>query len=324
MTTNTKPQIIAIEEHYWDKEVAATFGPTDTMRGAPGIVERLYDYADLRIREMDEAGIDIQVLSHGAPSTQRGDAESMVRLAHASNDRLADIVRAHPDRFGAFAALPTPEPRAAADELERCVAKLGFKGAMVHGPTNGVFFDDKRFWPIFERAQALDVPIYIHPATPLPEVAALYYKDYLDAFPALLTAGWGFTVECATQAIRLVLSGVLDKYPGTRIILGHLGESIPFSLWRINQALSRQGNRDTSFSFRDYFCNHFWITTSGNFSNPALLCCVMEMGIDRILFSVDYPFVPNKPGVAWIPNIPLCAQDKEKLLNGNAKRLLKM
>ena len=219
----TKPQIIAIEEHYWDKEVAATFGPTDAMRGAPGIVERLYDYADLRIREMDEAGIGIQVLSHGAPSTQRGDAESMVRLARAANDRLADIVRAHPDRFGAFAALPTPDPKAAADELERCVTKLGFKGAMVHGPTNGVFFDDKRFWPIFERAQSLDVPIYIHPATPLPEVAAVYYKDYVEAFPGLLTAGWGFTVECATQGIRLVLSGVLDKYPGTRIILGHLG-----------------------------------------------------------------------------------------------------
>jgi predicted TIM-barrel fold metal-dependent hydrolase len=273
---------------------------------------------------MDEAGIDFQVLSHGAPSTQRGDAEAMVKLARGANDRLREIVRAHPDRFGAFAALPTPDPKTAADELERCVTKLGFQGAMVHGPTNGVFFDDKRFWPIFERAQALDVPIYVHPATPNEKVAEIYYKDYLKDFPGLLTAAWGFTVECATQGIRLVLSGVLDKYPGTKIILGHLGESIPFSIWRITQALSRQGNRDTSFSFRDYFCKHFWITTSGNFSNPALLCCVMEMGIDRILFSVDYPFVANKPGTDWIPTMPLCAEDKEKVLNGNAKRLLRL
>jgi predicted TIM-barrel fold metal-dependent hydrolase len=322
--TIQKSRVIAIEEHYWDREVAATFGEADAMRRASGILQRLYDYSDLRIKEMDEAGIDFQVLSHGAPSTQRGDAESMVKLARGANDRLREIVRAHPDRFGAFAALPTPDPKAAADELERCVTKLGFQGAMVHGPTNGVFFDDKRFWPIFERAQALDVPLYVHPATPNEKVAEIYYKDYLKDFPGLLTAAWGFTVECATQGIRLVLSGVLDKYPGTKIILGHLGESIPFSVWRITQALSRQGNRDTSFSFRDYFCKHFWITTSGNFSNPALLCCVMEMGIDRILFSVDYPFVANKPGTDWIPTMPLCAEDKEKVLNGNATRLLRL
>lgn len=140
----------------------------------------------------------------------------------------------------------------------------------------------------------------------------------------MLTAAWGFTVETATQGIRLVLSGVFDAYPEVKIILGHLGESLPFSLWRIDHALSRPGNRNTSFSFRDYFSKHFWITTSGNFSNPALLCCVMEMGIDRILFSVDYPFVANKPARDWIPTIPLCAEDKAKLLSGNAERLLRL
>src|SRR5262245_58756136 len=319
-----KPRIIAIEEHYYDKEVAATFESTDAVRAASSIVERLYDVGELRIKEMDEAGIDMQVLSHGAPSTQRGDPETMTKLARAANDRLREIVRARPDRFAAFACLPTPDPKASADELERCVTKLGFKGAMVHGLTNGLFFDDKRFWPIFERAQALDVPLYVHPATPHPAVVDAYYKDYLKDFPAFLSAGWGFTVEIATQGIRLVLSGVFDKYPEVKIILGHLGESLPFSLWRINQALSRDGNRDTSFSFRDYFCKHFWITTSGNFSNPALLCCVMEMGVDRILFSVDYPFVMNKPGTDWIPNIPLSAEDKTKILSGNAERLLRL
>ena len=223
-----------------------------------------------------------------------------------------------------FACLPTPDPKAAADELERCVTKLDFKGAMVHGLTNGVFFDDKRFWPIFERAQALDVPLYMHPAVPHPAVVEAYYKDYLDEFPGLLTAAWGFTVETATQGIRLVLSGVFDAYPDVKIILGHLGESLPFSLWRIDQALSRQGNRNTSFSFRDYFSKHFWITTSGNFSNPALLCCVMEMGVDRILFSVDYPFVLNQLAADWIPTIPLSAEDRAKILSGNADRLLRL
>jgi len=323
MNTLSKPRVIALEEHYWDREVAATFAPLDGVRGAPGIVERLNDVAELRIKEMDAAGIDLQVLSHGAPATQRLTGETAVALARGANDRLREIVRAHPDRFAAFACLPTAEPKAAAEELERAVTTLGFKGAMVHGLTNGVFFDDKRFWPIFERAQALDVPLYVHPATPHPAVVDAYLKDYVEDFPALLSAGWGFTMETATQGIRLVLSGVFDAYPNVKIILGHLGESLPFLLWRINHALARPGNRP-SFSFRDYFCKHFWITTSGFFSNPALLCCVMEMGIDRILFSVDYPFVANKPAADWIPTIPLSAEDKAKLLSGNAERLLRL
>ena len=324
MATPQKPRIIAIEEHYWDREVAAAFEPAEATRNAPAIVERLYDIAHLRIKAMDEAGIDLQVLSHGAPATQRFDGATAVTLARGANDRLLEVVRAHPDRFAAFACLPTPDPKAAADELERAVTKLGFKGAMVHGLTNGVFFDDRRFWPIFERAQTLDVPLYVHPATPHPAVVEAYYKDYVKEFPSITNAGWGFTVETATQGIRLVLSGVFDAYPDLKIILGHLGESLPFSLWRISHAMSRPGNRVTPASFRDYFCKHFWITTSGNFSNPALLCCVMEMGVDRILFSVDYPYVENKPGTDWIPTIPLSAEDKRKIMSGNAERLLRL
>jgi 2,3-dihydroxybenzoate decarboxylase len=232
-------------------------------------------------------------------------------------------VKASAGRFEAFAVLPTADPKAAADELERAVTKLGFKGAMLHGLTKeGQFLDGKRFWPIYERARALDVPIYMHPAVPHKAVVEAYYRDYLEQFPGLLTAAWGFTVETATQGIRLVLSGVFEAYPGLKIILGHLGESLPFSLWRIDMALARQGNRSTSF--RDTFREHFWITTSGNFSTPALLCCVMEMGVDRILFSVDYPFVPNGPGPKWMEGVPLCTEDREKILNGNARRLLRI
>jgi len=153
-------------------------------------------------------------------------------------------------------------------------------------------------------------------------VADAYYKDYLDKFPQLLTAAWGYTVETATHGIRMILSGAFDKYPRLKIILGHLGESLPFSAWRINMALSRGADKPSTF--RDTFCEHFWITTSGNFSTPALMCCVMEMGVDRILFSVDYPFVPNPPGTKWMADLPLSLEDRTKILSGNTRRLLKM
>jgi predicted TIM-barrel fold metal-dependent hydrolase len=319
-------KVIALEEHYWDREVSSHFKERGPEMRIPALQERLYDVDALRIKEMDEAGIDLQVLSHGAPATQRIDAETAVPLARRTNDRLHETVQKHKGRFEGFAILPTADPKAAADELERAVTKLGFKGAMVHGLTaiDGalLFLDDKRFWPIYERAQALDVPLYMHPAVPHKAVVEAYYKDYLGEFPGLMTAAWGFTVETATQGIRLVLSGVFEAYPRLKIILGHLGESLPFSLWRIDMALARQGNRKTAF--RDTFREHFWITTSGNFSTPALLCCVMEMGVDRILFSVDYPFVPNPPGVKWMEHVPLGNEDRAKILHGNAERLLKL
>ncbi len=324
-----KPFVIALEEHYLDAEVKAKFAPADAAAGRPPrLAERLGDLGALRIREMDEAGIDLQVLSHGAPSVQKMDPETAVALARNANDRLYEACRAHPTRFAAFTVCPTPDPKAAADELERTVTKYGFKGAMIHGLTNGMFHDDKRFWPIYERAQALDVPIYIHPAYPHPAVVEAYYKEYIGDFPILASAGWGFTVETATQGIRLVLSGVFDAYPKLQIILGHLGEGLPFYLWRINQALSRDsgggGTMKKSVAFREIFSEHFHITTSGFFSDPALQCCITELGIDRVMFSIDYPFVANKPGADWINALSLNAADKTKILSGNAKRLLKL
>src|ERR687892_2429382 len=319
-------KVITLEEHYWDRSLAEHFKERGPEMRVPALQERLFDLGALRIEEMDEAGIDLQVLSHGAPATQRLDAETAVPMARAVNDRLHEAVKAHPGRFEGFAVLPTADPKAAADELERAVTRLGFKGGMVHGLTAiggaNLFLDDKRFWPIFERAQALDVPLYMHPAVPHKAVIEAYYKDYLDQFPGLMTAAWGFGVETATQGIRLVLSGVFEAYPRLKIILGHLGESLPFSLWRIDQALSRTGNR--AVSFRDIFCEHFYITTSGNFSDPAMLCCVQEMGVDHILFAGDWPYVPNPPGVKWMEQAPLSREDRAKILNGNAKRLLRL
>ena len=245
-----KSYVIALEEHYLDPEVKQFGGPG----AGRDIVERLDDLGALRLREMDEAGIDLQVLSHSIPGLQAVDAATGVPLARRVNDRLYEAVRAHPDRFAGFAALPTADPKAAADELERTVTKLGFKGAMVNGLTGGLFHDDERFWPIYERAQALDVPIYIHPALPQQAVIEAYYKGYTEKHPGILRAAWGFTVETATQGIRFVLSGVFDAHPGLKVIIGHLGEglacdstwmSMPFSSISFRRSAPRSSRRST-------------------------------------------------------------------------------
>jgi hypothetical protein len=195
--------------------------------------------------------------------------------------------------------------------------------SIINGLSNGEFLDLPKYWPIFARAEKLDVPVYLHPAVPHETVHGVYFADYEKKFPSFARPAWGYTMENGTQAIRLILSGIFDHHPNLKIIVGHFGETIPFLLWRIDQALSRPGQQ--SISFRDIFCRNFWVTTSGFFSNPALLCCVMEMGIDRILFAVDWPFVADsKPAVDWMKTVPLCDEDKEKILSGNAKRLLKL
>jgi predicted TIM-barrel fold metal-dependent hydrolase len=313
--------VIAIEEHYWDAELAKTYTGSEAAR--PGEQQkRLFDFDELRIAEMDEVGIDMQVISHGAPSTQKLGPDVAVGLTQRMNDRLHAEVARNRRRFAAFAALPTAVPEAAADELERAVMMLGFKGAMLHGLANDVFLDDRRFWPIYARAEKLDVPIYFHPSLPQADVRRIYYDDYAKDFPTVARPAWGYTVETATLGIRLVLSGVFDKHPRLKIILGHLGETLPFLIWRIDQALKRPGQK--SMSFRDIFCNNYYITTSGNFSSPALLCCIMEMGVDHILFAVDWPFVANPPALQWMQTVPLSDQDKTKILSGNAKRLLRI
>jgi predicted TIM-barrel fold metal-dependent hydrolase len=245
-----------------------------------------------------------------------------VDLTRRVNDRLAEACARYPTRFAGFAALPTPRPEEAALELQRCVQDLGFKGAMIHGMTNGVFHDDKRFWPIFAMAEKLDVPIYLHPAVPHPEVMKVYYDDYAREFPTVIRPAWGFTVETATQAIRLILSRVFETHPGLKFVLGHFGETLPFLLWRINQALQRPGQ--DALSFRETFCKHFYVTTSGHFSTPALVCTMMEMGMDRIMFAVDYPYVVNADAMKWIDTLQISGEDRAKMLGGTAQKLFRL
>ena len=321
MATLQKIPVIALEEQYWDAELVSHLVGAEGTR-SKDLLQRLHDLGEIRIREMDEVGIDMQLLSHGAPSGQKLPEDIAVELCKRVNDRLAKAIALHPTRFAGFAALPTIHPEAAADELDRCVSELGFKGAMIHGLTNGLWLDDKRFWPIFARAEKLGVPIYLHPSFPHPDVMKAYYAEYAQEFPQVIRAAWGYTVEAATQAIRLVLSRVFEKHDGLQIILGHMGETLPFLLWRINQALSRPGHEE--LSFREQFSRHFHVTTSGNFSTPALMCTMTELGMDRIMFAVDWPFVANKPAMDWVETLQISREDKVKLLSGNAKKLLKI
>ena len=316
-----KIPVIALEEHYWDHELAQQLQGAEGTR-SKDLLNRLYDVGELRLKEMDEAGIDIQVLSHGAPSAQKLNPDIAVDLTRRVNDRLAEAIARHPTRFAGFAALPTAHPEAAARELERCVKELGFVGAMICGLTNGVFHDDERFWCIYERAEALDVPIYFHPSFPDADVSRIYYDKYARDFPQVVRAAWGYTVETATQAIRLVLSRVFEKHPRLKVVLGHFGETLPYQLWRIDQALKRPGHDE--ISFRDIFTRNFYITTSGHFSSTALVCAMMEMSMDHIMFSIDYPFVQNHPAMQWLDTLQISQNDMRKFLSGNARNVLKL
>ncbi len=305
------PKVVVLEEHFSHPEL---------LGGMPlkPLGERLMDLGQGRIAAMDEAGIDLQVLSHFPSGPQNLPAERAIEMARRTNDLIAETVARRPDRFAGFAALPLTAPDAACAELERAMRDLGLKGAMLHGMAAGVPLDDRRFWPVFQTAEALDAPIYIHPDAPPPAVAEAYYQGY----PALLGPGWSYTVESATQALRLMICGVLDTCPGLKLILGHLGESLPFSIVRCDSILTPRANLKRRLI--DYFHDHFWITTAANWSYPALTCTLMEMGPERVLFSVDWPFASNTEGRAFIDNAPLDEAVRAGILGANAVELLKL
>lgn len=314
-------RVIAIEEHFWSGDFAAQFSGPKADR-SPDLMRLLEDYAPLRLADMDAAGIDLQVVSHAPPGGQRLNADTAVEACREVNNTLAALVRAHPDRFAGFATLPQAHPEEAADELQRCVEELGFVGAMMFGVTDGKFLDEKFFWPIYARAEKLKVPVYLHPSMPHPQVRDIYYGTYAQTHPALIGAAWGFGIETGTLGIRMVLSGVFEAHPGLQVILGHLGEGITFQLARIDEALSRPGNAPSNFA--STFRSNFHITTSGFFSDSALRCCIEEMGTDRILFAVDWPFVSNAEGTDWLRAFPTDPATLAKLFAGNAERLLSL
>ncbi|HKF75070.1 MAG TPA: amidohydrolase family protein [Candidatus Dormibacteraeota bacterium] len=312
---------IAIEEHYVRQPPATQ----DRPRPLPEEVQaRLLDLGPARIADMDAAGIDVQVLSLLSPGAQRFAAAEAAARAREENDRLADAVRRHPDRLAAFAAVPTADPAAAADELERAVSTLGFRGAMIHGPTEGRFLDDQRFWPILECAEALGVPIYLHPAPPPAAVAAAYYAGFSPGVTSTLaTSGWGWHIETGLHVLRLVLAGAFDRFPRLQTVIGHLGEALPFMLARTSMTLPPAAT-GLQRTVAEYIRENVHMTTSGFFSVPPLLNALLEVGADRVLFAVDYPFSSSAAGAAFLDAMPVSAADREKIAHGNAERLLRL
>jgi len=253
------------------------------------------------------------------------DAATANALARDANDRMAAAVQARPDRFAAFATLALQEPDKAAAEFERTVRHLGFKGVMLNGTANGQFLDHPRFTPIFEAARALDVPIYLHPAPPPKPVMDAYYSGLPGpaATYLLSTAGWGWHAETAMHSLRLILAGVFDRFPGLKIILGHMGENLPFSIARADMVF-RLGSTNLKRSIGEYFCEHFYVTTSGFFTTPPFQCMQQVVGIDRIMFSVDYPFSANTLGRKFLDNLAVGPEDMQKVTHRNAEKLLKL
>lgn len=314
--------IIALEEHFFDVSWNEVFDPAlHSARPMSGLIAAMADLGERRLAEMDEAGIDLQVISHGPPGAQGVRAGASVPWCRASNDGLSAVVASTPDRFAALASVPTDDPDAGADELQRAVEEGGHRGAILHTLGSGPSLDEARYRPIFRRAAALGVPIYLHPADPGPQMMEGHYRLYSRTHPMFVRAGWGFMVEAGTQAMRLVLSGLFEECPELQIILGHLGETIPYQLERIDEALSR----DTPMkNFREVFTGHFHVTTSGFFSDHALTCAIAAMGAERVMFSVDWPFASNTAGTDWLRKAPLSEPEREMIASGNAARLLRL
>jgi predicted TIM-barrel fold metal-dependent hydrolase len=320
-------RIIALEEHFILPREEQNL-PPGAHRGNDrekllgfDVIAELLDLGKSRLAAMDAAGIDVQVLSHNQPGCQALDADAAIPVAREVNDLLSEAVKSHPDRFAGLAALPTADPAAAVKELERAVTTLDFRGAMINGHTRGSFLDEKKYWGIFECAESLGVPIYLHPSIPHPAVMQAYFEGY----PELAFAAWGFGIDTGAHFLRLVFAGVFDAFPKLTFILGHLGEGLPFMLHRIQDqtqlAALRRGLKRTP---AQYLTENLVVTCSGNFSAAAFLCSVAALGVDNVLFSVDWPYESNSAAVEFLKRQPLGPHDMAKVAHLNAERVLRL
>jgi predicted TIM-barrel fold metal-dependent hydrolase len=325
-------RIITLEDHYATPMDRALIPPPTPERAeflkfidersGFSVSEALLDLGEIRLAHMDRCGIDYQVISLTHPNAQGYAPETAIPLARDANDRLHEACKRHPTRFGGFASLPTADPTAAVKELERCVTQLGFHGALVCGHTQGEFLDARRFWGIFECAEALGVPLYIHPGMPHPLAMQAYFQGPVEP---MSRAPWGFAIDAGTQFLRIAMGGVLDRFPKLTIVLGHLGEGIPFVLDRMNSHTERSCRAlGLKRTFKEYFLENVMVTTSGNFSIPSLICTLMTLGSERVMFSVDWPYEKNEWGMDYLKRLPVSPEDLEKITHRNAERLLKL
>jgi 2,3-dihydroxybenzoate decarboxylase len=318
---------IAIEEH---------FAIEDTLRESteyalPGQLNaferRMLDVDDERLGEMDKHGIGFAILSLNAPGVQSVfDSRKAVDVARRANDAVAAAVARHPDRYAGFAAVPMQDPDAAIVELTRGVKDLGLKGVMLNGFSQVgdadtiVYYDDPRFRPFWAAVEQLEVPFYLHPRDPLPDRVTFY-----DGHPWLRGASWAFGVETATHALRLMSSGIFDTQPRLTGILGHLGEMLPYCIWRFDHRVTKRPRGIPARKpFTDYLRSNFYVTTSGNFHTNTLRAAIAELGVDRVLFSVDYPFEECGDAASWFDGCEISDSERAKVGRDNAARLFKL
>jgi predicted TIM-barrel fold metal-dependent hydrolase len=327
---------IALEEHFDHVGAVAPKGSRIDVQGLVKtmgydaswfdiVSERLTEFDDKRLAEMDASGIDVAMLSHTVPGVQGIlDPSEATAVARDVNDFLAGVVSRHPDRYRGFAHVALQDPQRAGEELERCVERLGFTGVMINGYSNvedlgkGVYLDEPSVLPFWEAVAALNVPVYLHPRP------ALQQRIY-EVHPELIGAAWGFAPETATHALRLVYSGLFDRFPQLTVILGHLGETLPYFAWRIQHCFEyNPADKRPQRRLQDYLCENFYVTTSGNFSDQALICALLTVGADRIMFSADYPYEMMQPAARWIERAPISENDRRKIAHGNARALFKI
>jgi predicted TIM-barrel fold metal-dependent hydrolase len=313
---------ITLEEHY--ATPAFVEGPGRHLRGDAELAAALCDVGDGRIAAMDAAGIDVQVLSLTAPGVEQLPPDDAVVHARAANDAVAEAVRRHPDRLAAFAAVPTPAPERAAEELERAVRTLGLKGAVISGHVAGRYLDDRFFEPVLERAQALDVPIYLHPTPPPAPVRDTYYGGFApDVSHAFATGAWGWHIETAVHVVRLVLGGVFDRLPRLQVVIGHMGEALPFMLPRLDVALPVAVTK-LARPVGAYLRENVHYTFAGFNWTSTFLPLVQQVGVDRIMFSADHPYRSMADARAFLDAVPVSPADRDRIAHANAERLLRL
>lgn len=315
-------RVVACEEAFTLPEIQAELR---RIRGegdagpVPPHVRAMLDVGEGRLRAMDAARVDMHVLSLGTPGVQDFETSTAIALARVVNDRLSAIVRSHPDRFAGLATFAPQDPQAAARELERAVRTLGLRGALFNSHTNGEYLDDAKFWAIFEAAEALQIPLYLHPRDPSPSLGG----------PALsipgFRVGWTFSVEAASHALRLISAGVFDRFPKLQIILGHLGETLPFIVSRLDERYRVEsagwGDRKLRRLPSEYLRENFYFTTSGMNVWSPLRATIEAVGIERVLFAIDYPFEDQTRAVQSIEAAPLNPDDRRMIFESNARRI---
>lgn len=327
-------RVVTLEEHFTVPALVKRIDPEAIRRrgfrprrapvDGPNPLELAPEIGETRLRYMDQAAITVQVLSNTGPGPDLVPGADGVAIAREMNDHLASHVAKHPSRFAGFAVLPMQSPEACPAELERCVGQLGFVGANINGMTEGRFLDHPSYEGLLSTAERLDVPIYIHPHLAPEPVRAAYYSDLEPGAARVLeAAGWGWHQETAIHVLRLVLSGTLDRHPKLKLVIGHMGEMLPMMMARADDVFSldiAHLKRPVSRQITD----QVWITTSGIFTEPPFLAAMLTFGIDRIMFSVDYPYASNMKGRAFLDRLTLAPADMAKLCHGNADKLLRL